>query len=65
MLGWERTQFEQRAVMALSTLLNPSLLTADEITSALDVSTQKAVAERLTEFLLWPASIIRRLHTGV
>jgi ABC-type dipeptide/oligopeptide/nickel transport system ATPase component len=65
MLGWERSQFEQRAVMALSTLLNPSLLTADEITSALDVSTQKAVAERLTEFLLWPASIIRRLHTGV
>jgi len=36
--------------MVLSTLLNPSLLIADEITSALDVSTQKAVAEMLVEF---------------
>jgi peptide/nickel transport system ATP-binding protein len=33
-----------------STLLNPSLLIADEITSALDVSSQKAVAEMLVEF---------------
>jgi peptide/nickel transport system ATP-binding protein len=33
--------------MVLSTLLDPSLLIADEITSALDVSTQKAVAEAL------------------
>lgn len=33
--------------MVLSTLLNPSLLIADEITSALDVATQKAVAEML------------------
>ncbi len=41
---------KQRAVMVLSTLLNPSLLIADEITSALDVSTQKAVAEMLVEF---------------
>jgi peptide/nickel transport system ATP-binding protein len=37
-------------VMVISTLLNPSLLIADEITSALDVSTQKAVAEMLVEF---------------
>lgn len=40
----------QRTVMVLSTLLNPALLIADEITSALDVSTQKAVAETLVEF---------------
>ena len=41
---------KQRVVMVLSTLLNPSLLIADELTSALDVSTQKAVAEMLVEF---------------
>lgn len=41
---------KQRMVMVLSTLLNPALLIADEITSALDVSTQKAVAEMLVEF---------------
>ncbi len=41
---------KQRMVMVLSTLLDPSLLIADEITSALDVSTQKAVAETLVEF---------------
>ncbi len=41
---------KQRVVLVLSTLLNPSLLIADEITSALDVSTQKAVAEMLVEF---------------
>jgi peptide/nickel transport system ATP-binding protein len=41
---------KQRMVMVLSTLLNPSLLIADEITSALDVSTQKAVVELLAEF---------------
>ena len=41
---------KQRMVMVLSTLLNPSLLIADEITSALDVSTQKAVAGMLVEF---------------
>ncbi len=41
---------KQRMVMVLSTLLDPSLLLADEITSALDVSTQKAVAEMLVEF---------------
>jgi peptide/nickel transport system ATP-binding protein len=41
---------KQRMVMVISTLMNPSLLIADEITSALDVSTQKAVAEMLVEF---------------
>ncbi len=41
---------KQRMVMVISTLLNPSLLIADEITSALDVSTQRAVAEMLVEF---------------
>ncbi len=41
---------KQRMVMVLSTLLNPSLLLADEITSALDVSSQKAVSEMLVGF---------------
>ena len=41
---------KQRMVMILSTLLNPSLLIADEVTSALDVSTQQAVAEMMVEF---------------
>jgi peptide/nickel transport system ATP-binding protein len=41
---------KQRTVMVIATLLDPSLLIADEITSALDVSTQKAVAETLVEF---------------
>jgi peptide/nickel transport system ATP-binding protein len=41
---------KQRVVMVISTLLNPSLLIADEITSALDVSSQKAVAEMLVSF---------------
>jgi peptide/nickel transport system ATP-binding protein len=41
---------KQRMVLVLSTLLNPSLLVADEVTSALDVSTQQAVAEMLVEF---------------
>ena len=41
---------KQRMVMVLSTLMDPSLLLADEITSALDVSTQKAVAKMLVQF---------------
>jgi peptide/nickel transport system ATP-binding protein len=41
---------KQRVVLVLSTLLDPSLLIADEITSALDVSSQKAVSEMLVEF---------------
>ncbi|MFJ2032556.1 ABC transporter ATP-binding protein [Streptosporangium sp. NPDC087985] len=41
---------KQRMVMVISTLLDPSLLIADEITSALDVSTQQAVARTLVEF---------------
>lgn len=41
---------KQRMVMVISTLMNPALLIADEITSALDVSSQKAVAEMLVEF---------------
>ena len=44
---------KQRMVMVLSTLLNPSLLLADEITSALDVSSQRAVAEMLAGFRDW------------
>jgi peptide/nickel transport system ATP-binding protein len=44
---------KQRYVMVLSTLLDPSLLLADEITSALDVSSQKAVAEMLVGFRNW------------
>lgn len=41
---------KQRMVMVISTLLDPALLIADEITSALDVASQKAVAEMLVEF---------------
>ena len=41
---------KQRVVMVVSSLLDPSLLIADEVTSALDVSTQRAVSELLVEF---------------
>jgi peptide/nickel transport system ATP-binding protein len=41
---------KQRMVLVISTLLDPSLLIADEVTSALDVSTQRAVATTLAEF---------------
>jgi peptide/nickel transport system ATP-binding protein len=41
---------KQRVVMVLSSILDPSLLIADEVTSALDVSTQKAVGRMLVEF---------------
>jgi peptide/nickel transport system ATP-binding protein len=41
---------KQRIVMVISTLMNPSLLIADEVTSALDVSTQREVGEMLLEF---------------
>jgi peptide/nickel transport system ATP-binding protein len=41
---------KQRMVMVISTLLNPEVLVADEITSALDVASQRAVAEMLVEF---------------
>jgi len=41
---------KQRMVMVISSLMDPSLLIADEITSALDVASQKAVAEMLVEF---------------
>ena len=40
----------QRIAIILSTLLNPSLLIADEVTSALDVATQRAVGEMLMDF---------------
>ena len=40
----------QRVTIIMSTLLNPSLLVADEVTSALDVSSQRAVGEMLIEF---------------
>jgi len=40
---------KQRAVIAISTLLNPKLLIVDEPTSALDVSTQKRVLKLLLD----------------
>ena len=40
----------QRMAIIMSTLLNPSLLIADEVTSALDVATQRAVGEMLMDF---------------
>ncbi|BAD85946.1 ABC-type dipeptide/oligopeptide transport system, ATPase component [Thermococcus kodakarensis KOD1] len=41
----------QRATMVVSTLMNPDLLIADEITSALDVTTQRVVLELLHYFM--------------
>ena len=41
---------KQRVVLVLATLLDPALLIGDEVTSALDVSSQKAVARALVEF---------------
>jgi peptide/nickel transport system ATP-binding protein len=40
---------KQRAIIAVSTLLNPRLLIVDEPTSALDVSTQKQVLKMLMD----------------
>ena len=41
----------QRVTMVVSTLMNPDLLIADEVTSALDVTTQRVVLELLHYFL--------------
>jgi len=41
---------KQRMVMVIASLLDPSVMIADEITSALDVSSQKAVVQMLKEF---------------
>lgn len=40
---------KQRVIMVISTLLNPDLVIADEITSALDVSSQRFAASLLVE----------------
>jgi peptide/nickel transport system ATP-binding protein len=42
---------KQRTVIALSTLLNPKVLIADEPSSALDVSSQKAVISMLRQMM--------------
>ena len=40
---------KQRVIMVISTILNPALVIADEITSALDVSSQRFAASLLVE----------------
>lgn len=42
---------KQRLVMVIATLLNPSVLICDEITSALDVTSQRAVVELTRTFV--------------
>ncbi|SHE95578.1 peptide/nickel transport system ATP-binding protein [Marinitoga hydrogenitolerans DSM 16785] len=41
---------KQRVIMVISTLLDPDLLIADEVTSALDVSSQRFVCDMLIKF---------------
>ncbi|WP_459995799.1 ABC transporter ATP-binding protein [Marinitoga arctica] len=41
---------KQRVIMVISTLLDPDLLIADEVTSALDVSSQRFVCDTLLKF---------------
>lgn len=41
---------KQRVVMVISTLLDPDLLICDEVTSALDVSSQRFVANTIADF---------------
>jgi peptide/nickel transport system ATP-binding protein len=41
---------KQRVIMVISTLLDPHLLIADEITSALDVTSQRYVADLIVNF---------------
>ncbi|MCS7111492.1 MAG: ABC transporter ATP-binding protein, partial [Ignisphaera sp.] len=49
----------QRALIAIATLLNPTLLIADEPTSALDVSTQKMVLETL--FNIYKRNLVKTI----